>query len=38
MKRIVITNFTDPVCVWSWGTEPVFRALETHHPDQVEFR
>jgi len=38
MKRIIITNFTDPVCVWCWGTEPVFRALETHYPDQVEFR
>ncbi|MEI8201311.1 MAG: DsbA family protein [Eubacteriales bacterium] len=38
MKRIVITNFTDPVCVWCWGTEPVFRALETHYPDQIEFR
>lgn len=38
MKRIIITNFTDPVCVWCWGTEPVFRALETHYPDQIEFR
>lgn len=38
MRRIIITNFTDPVCVWCWGTEPVFRALETHYPDQIEFR
>jgi predicted DsbA family dithiol-disulfide isomerase len=38
MKRIVITNFTDPVCVWCWGSEPVFRALETHYPDFIEFR
>jgi len=38
MKRIIITNFTDPVCVWCWGTEPVFRALETQYPDQIEFR
>ena len=38
MKRIIITNFTDPVCVWCWGTEPVIRALETHYPDQIEFR
>ena len=38
MKNIVITNFTDPVCVWCWATEPVFRALETHYPNQIEFR
>lgn len=38
MKRIVITNFTDPVCVWCWGSEPILRALETHYPDQIEFR
>lgn len=38
MKNIIITNFTDPVCIWCWGTEPVFRALETHYPDQIEFR
>lgn len=38
MKHITITNFTDPVCIWCWGTEPIFRALETHYPDLVEFR
>lgn len=38
MKNIIITNFTDPVCIWCWGTEPVFRALETHYPNQIDFR
>lgn len=38
MKEIIITNFTDPVCVWCWATEPVFRALETHYPGKIEFR
>lgn len=38
MKRVIITNYTDPVCVWCWGTEPVFRALETHFPELIEFR
>ncbi|NLJ89663.1 MAG: DsbA family protein [Clostridiales bacterium] len=38
MKNIIITNFTDPICVWCWATEPVFRALETHFPNQIEFR
>lgn len=35
--KIIITNFTDPVCTWCWGTEPVFRKLETHFPGQIEF-
>ncbi len=38
MKDIIITNFTDPVCCWCWGTEPVFRALETRFPGSVEVR
>ena len=38
MEKIIITNFTDPVCCWCWATEPVFRALETHYPDKIEFR
>lgn len=38
MKKIIITNYTDPVCVWCWGSEPLFRALETHYPDQIEVR
>ncbi len=35
---LIITNFTDPVCTWCWGIEPVFRKLETHFPGQIEFR
>ena len=38
MRKITITNFTDPVCVWCWATEPVFRYLETHYPGDIEFR
>lgn len=38
MEKIIITNFTDPVCVWCWATEPVFRALETRYPSvQVRY-
>lgn len=37
-KKVVITNFTDPLCTWCWGLEPVFRKLETHFPDEIEFR
>lgn len=36
--KIIITNFTDPVCTWCWGTEPIFRKLETHFPGLIEFR
>ena len=38
MKKIIITNFTDPVCCWCWGTEPVVRALETRYPGDIEMR
>lgn len=37
MKDIIITSFTDPVCVWCYATEPVMRAIETRYPD-VEIR
>lgn len=36
--KLIITNFTDPICTWCWGSEPLFRQLETHYPDQIEFR
>lgn len=38
MQEIIITAFTDPVCVWCWATEPVFRALETRYPGSVALR
>ncbi len=38
MKKISITNFTDPVCSWCWGSEPIFRALETHYPNEIEVK
>lgn len=34
--KIRIINFTDPVCTWCWGTEPIFRAFDTHFPDLIE--
>ncbi len=38
MEKVIITNFTDPLCTWCWGEEPIFRKIETHYGDQVEFR
>jgi putative protein-disulfide isomerase len=34
-KMIEITEFTDPVCTWCWGSEPVLRKLETRFGEQV---
>lgn len=36
--KLIITNFTDPVCTWCWGTEPIFRRLETYYNGEIEFR
>ena len=33
---VEIVEFTDPVCTWCWGSEPVLRRLETHYPDQLK--
>ena len=30
-----ITAFTDPVCTWCWGSEPVLRAVQERYGDQV---
>lgn len=38
MYKIIITNYTDPCCTWCWGSEPIFRRLETHFPGLIEFR
>jgi predicted DsbA family dithiol-disulfide isomerase len=36
-KRIVeVIEFTDPVCVWCWGSEPFLRKLEARYEDQVK--
>lgn len=36
-NTIIIQNFTDPICTWCWGSEPVLRKLETHYPN-IEIR
>lgn len=36
--KLIITNFTDPICTWCWGTEPIFRRLETYYNGEIEFR
>lgn len=36
--KLIITNFTDPLCTWCWATEPVFRTLENYYNGAIEFR
>lgn len=33
---IEIIEFTDPVCTWCWGSEPILRKLETHYEGNIE--
>ena len=33
--KIELLAFTDPVCTWCWGSEPVLRKLETWYGDDV---
>lgn len=33
---IEIIEFTDPVCTWCWGSEPVLRKLEARFGEQVK--
>ena len=34
---ILIKCFTDPICTWCWGSEPILRKLETHFAHQIQF-
>lgn len=36
--HLEILAFTDPVCTWCWGSEPVLRKLATWYGDQVHVR
>lgn len=38
VDKLIITNFTDPICTWCWGIEPVLRRLDTHYNGEIEFR
>jgi predicted DsbA family dithiol-disulfide isomerase len=33
-----VTQFTDPMCTWCWGSEPVLRHLRTAYGDRLRFR
>ena len=38
MDKVIITTFTDPMMGLSYESEPVFRKLETHFGEQIEFQ
>lgn len=35
---VELIAFTDPVCTWCWGSEPVLRKLEVWYGEQVKIR
>lgn len=37
-KIIEIIEFTDPVCTWCWGSEPILRKLETHFDGDISIK
>jgi putative protein-disulfide isomerase len=37
-KIIEVIEFTDPVCTWFWGSEPILRKLETRYSDQLKIK
>jgi predicted DsbA family dithiol-disulfide isomerase len=37
-QALEILAFTDPVCTWCWGAEPVLRKLQAGYGDQVRIR
>lgn len=36
--QLEVLAFTDPVCTWCWGSEPVLRKLEVWYGEQVKLR
>ena len=37
-KIVEVIEFTDPVCTWCWGSEPLLRQLETRYKDQLKVK
>ncbi len=35
---VEVTEYTDPICSWAWGTEPKFRRLQWRHGHRLEWR
>lgn len=37
-ETATLTQFTDPMCTWCWGSEPVIRHLQTTYGEQLRLR
>lgn len=35
-NQLEIIEFTDPVCTWCWGSEPVLRALKARYGERLD--
>ncbi|MFJ5263297.1 DsbA family protein [Streptomyces sp. NPDC088387] len=38
LAPVEVVEYTDPLCPWAWGSEPVFRALRAALGDRVRWR
>lgn len=36
--QVTITQFTDPMCTWCWGSEPILRHLRVAYGNQIRIR
>jgi putative protein-disulfide isomerase len=36
--QVTITQFTDPMCTWCWGSEPILRRLRVAYENQIQIR
>jgi predicted DsbA family dithiol-disulfide isomerase len=37
-ETVTVTQFTDPMCTWCWGSEPILRHLRTAYGDRLDVR
>lgn len=35
--KVTVTQFTDPMCTWCWGSEPIIRHLRVAYGNQIQF-
>jgi len=35
---VTLTQYTDPMCTWCWGSEPIVRHLQTVYGEQLQVR
>ena len=37
-NKLIITQYTDPMCIWCYGLEPSMRKIDFLNPDKVELQ